>query len=85
MGARQLNEPELMGAAEAAEALGVTQTNVRTVSGFKEIEPYQRLKATPLYRAADVWALADRRSLPADVEQMLREESACSDRCAASI
>lgn len=57
---RRPYEPELMGAAEAAITLGVEQTNVRTVAGGLP-EPYQKIKATTLWRADEIRALAAER------------------------
>lgn len=49
-------EPELMGAGEAAKTLGVFQSNLRTVSGLPE--PYDKVAATTLWRAAEIRTLA---------------------------
>jgi hypothetical protein len=56
VGARKPDEPKLMGAREAAEHLGVHQTNLRVVKGLPE--PYAKVAATTLYRASDIHALA---------------------------
>lgn len=53
---RRNEEPELMGAAEAARTLGVKQSNLRTVSGLPE--PYQKIASTTLWRADEIKALA---------------------------
>lgn len=56
---RTPDEPELVGAFEAAELLGVRQTNLRVVRGLPE--PYDRIRATTLYRADEIRALAWKR------------------------
>lgn len=56
---RRRHEPELMGASEAAETLGVHQTNLRVISGLPE--PYQKVKATTLWRAKEIRRLAKAR------------------------
>jgi len=56
VGARKPDEPKLMGAREAAEHLGVHQTNLRVVKGLPE--PYAKVAATTLYRASDIHSLA---------------------------
>jgi hypothetical protein len=53
---RRPDEPELVGASEAAEILGVHQTNLRVVAGLPA--PYDRIKATTLWRTKEVRALA---------------------------
>jgi hypothetical protein len=55
---RQL-APDVMGAFEAAEALGVAQTNLRTVKGLPE--PIGKLKATSLWDGAAIRELASER------------------------
>lgn len=59
-GPRQPNEPELMGAIEAAEALGVRQVNLRTLKGLPE--PYGRVRASTLWRADEIRAFAEERA-----------------------
>jgi hypothetical protein len=56
VGSRKPDEPKLMGAREAAEHLGVHQTNLRVVKGLPE--PYAKVAATTLYRTSDIHALA---------------------------
>jgi hypothetical protein len=53
-------EPELMGAGEAAKTLGVFQSNLRTISGLPE--PYDKVAATTLWRAAEIRAFAWQRA-----------------------
>lgn len=53
---RQADEPELMGAHEAAKALGVQQTNLRAIRNLPE--PYQKVRAGTLWRAQDIRTLA---------------------------
>jgi len=57
---RQFNEPELMGATEAAETLGVRQTNLRVLRGLPE--PYQILAGGSFWRASEIRELAYQRS-----------------------
>jgi hypothetical protein len=59
-GGRGPGEPELMGAKDAAAALGVRQSNLRTVAGLPE--PYGTVAATTLWRADEIRALARRRT-----------------------
>lgn len=59
-GARKKNEPELLGAKEAAAELGVRQPNLRTISGLPE--PYQQIGATTLWRAEEIRELAKHRA-----------------------
>lgn len=59
-GARRTNEPELFGVAETAEVLGINTTNLRAIVGLPE--PYDKIRASPLYRADEVRALAARRN-----------------------
>jgi hypothetical protein len=59
-GARMTNEPELFGAAEAAEALGINTTNLRAIVGLPK--PYDKIRASPLYRADEIRELAARRN-----------------------
>lgn len=54
------NEPKLMGAAEAAEALGVRQQNLRTLVGLPDA--YDKVRATTLWRADEVLAFAQERN-----------------------
>lgn len=58
---RRRNEPEMMGAAEAAKTLGVLQTNLRVVAGLPE--PYQKIKSTTLWRAKEIRELAIARGI----------------------
>lgn len=58
-GPRRAGEPRLLGAREAAEVLGVSQTNLRVVRGLPE--PYDKIRATTLWRADDIEALARKR------------------------
>ena len=53
--------PDLYGAAEAAAALGVGQTNLRTVAGLPE--PVAVLKCGSIWRAADIHDLAAKRAM----------------------
>lgn len=48
--------PDVMGAAEAARALGVKQSNLRVVGGLPS--PITRLAATPLWNGAEIRRLA---------------------------
>lgn len=50
---------ELVGAAEACEILGVRSSNLRKIAGLPE--PVQTLRSGPLWIAADIRALAERR------------------------
>ena len=52
-------EPEMMGATEAAQTLGVRQTNLRIVKGLPE--PYQVIAGGTLYRASEIRELAYQR------------------------
>jgi hypothetical protein len=56
---RRADEPELMGAQEAARTLGVQQPNLRTVAGLPKA--YDRVAATTLWRADEIRALAWKR------------------------
>jgi len=56
---RRIDEPELMGAQEAARTLGVQQPNLRTVAGLPA--PYSRVAATTLWRADEIRSLAWKR------------------------
>jgi hypothetical protein len=49
-----------MGAIEAAEALGVRQPNLRVLHGLPE--PYDKVRATTLWRADEIRELARRRA-----------------------
>lgn len=60
MTARRKSEPELMGAAEAAEALGVRVSNLYTLAGLPT--PYDRVRATALWRSKEIVAFAERRA-----------------------
>ena len=51
--------PDVMGAAEAARALGVNQSNLRVVGSLPS--PIVRLAATPLWNGADIRRLAAKR------------------------
>ena len=64
---RRPDEPRLYGAAEAADALGVMQQNLRQVPGLPD--PYDRLRMGTLYRADEIDALADKRRKRAAVRQ----------------
>jgi hypothetical protein len=59
-GARKPKEPEVMGAAEASVTLGVTQNNLRTVAGLPD--PYDKIRASTLYRADEIRELATARN-----------------------
>jgi hypothetical protein len=56
---RRPDEPELMGAQEAALTLGVAQSNLRTVAGLPT--PYGKLAATTMWRADEIRSLAWKR------------------------
>jgi hypothetical protein len=58
-GARQRGEPELMGVKEAAETIGVRPSNLPQIAGLPE--PYDKVAATTLYRAAEMRAFAKNR------------------------
>jgi hypothetical protein len=73
-GARYPSEPELMGAKEAAEALGVGQTNLRVVSGLPE--PYDSVGATTLWRADEIRELARQRTSKRRMDAILEHEAA---------
>jgi hypothetical protein len=54
-GRRKANEPRLYGSGKAAQVIGVTQTNLRTLEGLPE--PYdvkENVGATSLYRADEI-------------------------------
>jgi hypothetical protein len=53
---RNPGEPELVGAYEAAQILGVRQTNLRVIRGLPE--PYAKLRSGTLYRADEIRTLA---------------------------
>jgi hypothetical protein len=57
---RRSDEPELMGAQEAARTLGVQQPNLRTVAGLPA--PYDKVAATTLWRADEIRSLAWKRA-----------------------
>jgi hypothetical protein len=76
-GIRKLREPEVLGAAEAAEALGVRQVNLRTLKGLPE--PYGKIKATTLWRAEEVRAFAEiRRERTNDVQEQKSDQPAAA-------
>lgn len=52
--------PRMMGAKEAAEALGTSQTNLRTVSGLPE--PVQKVGATTLWLESEILEFAAKRA-----------------------
>jgi len=70
---RRPDEPELMGAAEAARTLGVAQSNLRVVKGLPE--PYQQLASTTLWRAVEIRALAWRRAEARKSRRALKAKS----------
>jgi hypothetical protein len=53
---RRADEPELVGAKQAAEIIGCSQTNLRTLSGLPE--PYQRLDRGSVWRIEEIRAFA---------------------------
>jgi hypothetical protein len=53
--------PDVVGAAEAAQVLGVSQTNLRVVSGLPE--PIAKLRATSLWDGAAIRRLAAERAV----------------------
>ncbi len=59
-GPRQPDEPELVGAKDAAEILGVLQVNLRTLKGLPE--PYGRIRASTVWRAEEIRAFAETRA-----------------------
>lgn len=59
-GKRKAGEPKLMSAGDAAAALGVTRTNLYTVSGLPEA--YDETMSGKLWRAQEIKALAARRN-----------------------
>jgi hypothetical protein len=73
-GPRRSGEPELMGAKEAAEALGVGQTNLRVTSGLPE--PYDVVAATTLWRADEINELATRKGAKRKMDAILDLEAA---------
>lgn len=58
-------DTELMGAAEAAEELGVRSPNLRKVQGLPE--PFGRVRSGPFWIADDIRALKARRQREQDV------------------
>jgi hypothetical protein len=72
-GRRRPNEPELVGASDAAEILGVRQPNLRTLSGLPE--PYDKIRATTLWRKDEMQAFADARRAARE-EREAREAAA---------
>jgi hypothetical protein len=60
-GARRRGEPRLYSSGDAANVLGVRQSNVRPLLARNSIEPYDKIGATTLWRADEVDALAARR------------------------
>jgi hypothetical protein len=63
-----------MGAKEAAEALGVGQTNLRVLSGLPE--PYDSVGATTLWRADEIRELAEKRAEKRKLDAILQSEAA---------
>jgi hypothetical protein len=61
-GRRRPGEPELLGAREAADMLGKSQTNLRTLKGLPE--PYDKVRATTLWRKSDIERFAKANGLP---------------------
>jgi hypothetical protein len=57
-GPRRSHEPLLVGAIDAAQILGKRQSNLRAVKGLPE--PYQKVRATTLWRADEIYARRDR-------------------------
>lgn len=57
---RKPRVPELMGAAEACDALGVKSGNLGKVKGLPK--PVQTLRATAVWRASDIRALVRARA-----------------------
>jgi hypothetical protein len=72
-GARRPGEPELMGAKEAAQALGVGQTNLRVLPGLPE--PYDKVGATTWWRADEITELAQKRGAKRKMEAVLEAEA----------
>jgi hypothetical protein len=64
----------MMGSKEAAEALGVGQTNLRVTAGLPE--PYQKIGATTLYRAEEILELAKARGAKRKMDAILQAEAA---------
>lgn len=60
MGPEVRELPELMGAYEACQELGVASGNLRKVAGLPE--PVAQVKATALWLAEDIRALARKRA-----------------------
>jgi hypothetical protein len=59
-GRRKANEPRLYGSGKAAQVIGVTQTNLRTLEGLPE--PYdvkENVGDTSLYRADEIDKFAE--------------------------
>jgi hypothetical protein len=73
-GPRRPSEPELMGAKEAAETLGVGQTNLRVLPDLPE--PYDKVGATTLWRADEVRDLAAKRASKRKMDAILQMEAA---------
>jgi hypothetical protein len=62
-----------MGAIEAAEAIGVRQVNLRATAGLPE--PYQRVRATTLWRADEIRQFAAERDARLEAERRRQGES----------
>jgi hypothetical protein len=60
-GPRRPSEPELWGAAECCECLGVLGQNLRTLAGLPE--PYDKIRASTLWRADEIREFAQERNL----------------------
>jgi hypothetical protein len=58
--ARRKKVPELMGAKEAAEAIGCRQTNLRQIAGLPD--PVAVVSATTLWDADEIRDFAERRN-----------------------
>lgn len=80
-GARHQGEPRVIGAAEAAEILGVRQPNLRTVRALPE--PYDKIRATTLYREDDVVRVAQLRDGVEVVQARLQAMEAAAAAAAA--
>jgi hypothetical protein len=59
-GARRPNEPDIIGAKEAAVIIGTTVSNLNQIAHMPE--PYDRIAATKLWRREDMEAFAVERN-----------------------
>lgn len=81
-GSRMAGEPELFGVAEAAEVLGVSRPNLRAIPDMPE--PYDKIRATTLYRAQEVRELAEKRNARIAAEKARRAAKVAEAEAAAA-